>query len=813
MNTDSVSLIEILAAARRQHASLVVESTGYLLLAISRGMGGLAVDVDPANVMLRTDGALTLTGPRARCAADKAANNMRHLAARLLDVSIGKSLGLRAAIRPAEEGKNPLDRLNTGVTKALIPINRGAAKRALARLARETIRAKKRGQLRPQDVQQEAEETAAAFSVPLASATAAPPSARPVSEPSPTPSPFARPSLPHPDFESVAPPGGLAELDIDVDLELVTPTPDPMSLELRTLTPPPVAVAVRVTAPVDSEIDATTAVVNLPQTPTGSESMSLGIHDRVTATNPDDFAAKAAQAAHGFDEPPAFFDEPLRDDDALMSDEGEEQLQRSAAAPDETDEEPDVLEEFRIQNEQDEIDAELQSDVSALVQCALKQIDDLDMAEDDFSPLQASAHYTPSPTNMGGPEDDSSVEAMLDGFGGDGLDEAIQQAASSLQDMAGLKAPEATGTTLSRDQKTLDLLNDVASREGVQSLTPPPSFHAAEVEPTEPPATPSIEEPSPSVLVEFEDVSASLVEAAVTQAPEQPLIAEPHTDELRTDELHLDEPHPDESHPDEPVSASPNGVSRAYVHDDSWLGEDPDAESEGHSIPPTFITQKPRTPRSPMILSALLLLTGLGAAGVLWKKPELYQQLKARGIAAVTTPAEGVCYAPLDLRDLPARHEVLLHVGEVGSEPLAVSVPTGVRVDMAITSTKHQTTRLVLAKDDEWQRNGGKLQHQVSVELKEGVTATWPSAPDGQVGGVGPAGLLTVTSPTAGAEVWMVLTAGVGETAKISVPCDSAARLLVVDTSSTLRQRQLHVQSELLRAASRAGGGELSGKI
>src|SRR5690606_5984182 len=64
-------------------------------------------------------------------------------------VSQGKATALRAVIEAPEP---KMDRVFTGVTKALIPINRAAAKRALARLARETVRAKERGQLRPEDL-------------------------------------------------------------------------------------------------------------------------------------------------------------------------------------------------------------------------------------------------------------------------------------------------------------------------------------------------------------------------------------------------------------------------------------------------------------------------------------------------------------------------------------------------------------------------------------------------------------------------------------------------------------------------------------
>ena len=95
-------------------------------------------------VMLSTEGVVSLEGPRATVAANEAAERLRALLRHLLDVSQGSPITLREALVVPTEGQHPLDKLFVTVTKALIPINRGAAKRALARLARETLRAKER---------------------------------------------------------------------------------------------------------------------------------------------------------------------------------------------------------------------------------------------------------------------------------------------------------------------------------------------------------------------------------------------------------------------------------------------------------------------------------------------------------------------------------------------------------------------------------------------------------------------------------------------------------------------------------------------
>ncbi len=55
--------------------------------------------------------------------------------------------GLAAAARPRGDEQD-VDQVVGDIEAALIPVNRAAAKRALARLARETLRAKELGKLR-----------------------------------------------------------------------------------------------------------------------------------------------------------------------------------------------------------------------------------------------------------------------------------------------------------------------------------------------------------------------------------------------------------------------------------------------------------------------------------------------------------------------------------------------------------------------------------------------------------------------------------------------------------------------------------------
>jgi hypothetical protein len=70
--------------------------------------------------------------------------------ARLLAVSMGTAMpALAHAARPREESDRGVDAVIEEIEAALIPVNRAAARRALARLARETIKAKEQGKVKP----------------------------------------------------------------------------------------------------------------------------------------------------------------------------------------------------------------------------------------------------------------------------------------------------------------------------------------------------------------------------------------------------------------------------------------------------------------------------------------------------------------------------------------------------------------------------------------------------------------------------------------------------------------------------------------
>jgi hypothetical protein len=141
----TVSLLEILAAARAHAAPLAAESAGYLLLAVADHVVAAPRVVTADEVELMPDGGVRLRARRGIAADTGVEPGLRRLLAHTLEVSssVGPALR-RAALRSEEAG---LPALVRELETALIPVNRSAAKRALSRLYRETERAKSTGKL------------------------------------------------------------------------------------------------------------------------------------------------------------------------------------------------------------------------------------------------------------------------------------------------------------------------------------------------------------------------------------------------------------------------------------------------------------------------------------------------------------------------------------------------------------------------------------------------------------------------------------------------------------------------------------------
>ncbi|MFT3769323.1 MAG: hypothetical protein QM820_28125 [Minicystis sp.] len=145
-----VTLDEVFAAAAVRAASLVPETSGYLALAVGDATSRLPFAIDDRMVMLTTEGNVGITKRGEVLPPKQAAAGLRDMLARLLAVSTGTAMpALAAAARTREESDRGVEAVVGEIEAALIPVNRAAARRALARLARETIKAKEQGKVKP----------------------------------------------------------------------------------------------------------------------------------------------------------------------------------------------------------------------------------------------------------------------------------------------------------------------------------------------------------------------------------------------------------------------------------------------------------------------------------------------------------------------------------------------------------------------------------------------------------------------------------------------------------------------------------------
>jgi hypothetical protein len=229
-----VTLDEVFAAAGVRAASLVPETSGYLALAVGDATSRLPFAIDERLVMLTTEGNVGITKRGAILPPKQAAEGLRKILARLLAVSTGTAMpGLSSAARPREESDRGVEGVVEEIEAALIPVNRGAARRALARLARETIKAREQGRLKRPSTRPPPEPAAVAAPPPQpAPIVASPP---PVATPAPPPQPIvvAAPPAPAP---LPAPPVAAASVAVAPIVAIVSVAPPFLS---PAVTPPP----------------------------------------------------------------------------------------------------------------------------------------------------------------------------------------------------------------------------------------------------------------------------------------------------------------------------------------------------------------------------------------------------------------------------------------------------------------------------------------------------------------------------------------------------------------------------------------------
>ncbi|MEZ4258302.1 MAG: hypothetical protein R3B36_04490 [Polyangiaceae bacterium] len=134
----SVTLEDVFTVVEAKRVPLAPELAGYLTLEIADGTDAAGGAVDPKVVYVSEEGSVALVRPKREGAQGDAEASVRAILAKLLEGSGSSTPALSAAAkRKAGQG---LKSLSSELESALIPVNRAAGRRALARLAREVRR-------------------------------------------------------------------------------------------------------------------------------------------------------------------------------------------------------------------------------------------------------------------------------------------------------------------------------------------------------------------------------------------------------------------------------------------------------------------------------------------------------------------------------------------------------------------------------------------------------------------------------------------------------------------------------------------------
>lgn len=139
----SITLEEVFGVLTSKRVPLAPELAGYLALELAEGAGTQPGEIDPKQVYIGDEGSVAIVR-RPSQSDDAAANgkgaeaSIRTILSRLLDASGSQTPALSSAAKKKTAAGMPA--LMQELEAALIPVNRAAGRRALARLAREAKR-------------------------------------------------------------------------------------------------------------------------------------------------------------------------------------------------------------------------------------------------------------------------------------------------------------------------------------------------------------------------------------------------------------------------------------------------------------------------------------------------------------------------------------------------------------------------------------------------------------------------------------------------------------------------------------------------
>lgn len=144
---DWVSLDDVMAAADRGLAPIGPELAGFVVLETAMRLRELGGVLDASLLALGTSGHVALTAPPTRGDEPLAVQRLREMLGRFLAVATSSTPALRQCARRRDH--QALATLCRELEGALIPLNRSASRRAVARVARATIEAIDAGNLEP----------------------------------------------------------------------------------------------------------------------------------------------------------------------------------------------------------------------------------------------------------------------------------------------------------------------------------------------------------------------------------------------------------------------------------------------------------------------------------------------------------------------------------------------------------------------------------------------------------------------------------------------------------------------------------------
>lgn len=134
----SITLEEVFAVVETRRVPLAPELAGYLTLEIADGARAMEGEVETRTVYISEEGTVALVRPKKEGVTGDAETSVRAILGKLLEASGSPTPALLAAAR--RKAGSGLTSLVTELEAALIPVNRAAGRRALARLAREVKR-------------------------------------------------------------------------------------------------------------------------------------------------------------------------------------------------------------------------------------------------------------------------------------------------------------------------------------------------------------------------------------------------------------------------------------------------------------------------------------------------------------------------------------------------------------------------------------------------------------------------------------------------------------------------------------------------